>query len=326
MNAHWFRAHHGAPTDPKWIIIAKRSETQPIVTVGIWWSLLDYASQNEDRGSIAGYDSEAIAEFYCIDHATMLRVLDVMRERGMITDDRITNWDKRQPKREDDSTERVRRHRAAKGTEGNGTKRSVTHGNARGEERRVEEKEKPKGAQKPRAERQPEKRADKAAPWMSAIRPIYRERYDADPPPQTVKALRPLVSRHGEQAVADRFRTYCERTEGRFFDPFRFATTWGEWTPNGASPPRASPLADEYAVFDDLMRVVDRMGGYRRVTSEWYTAQSEPVRRAISVMGGLKAVADADEIGFRIKRKTFAEALHAAAHGTSETPPFEATA
>ena len=55
-------------------------------------------------------------------------------------DDRLTAWDKRQPKREDDSTDRVRNWRAEHAkpvtpqpeqlvTHGNAMKRSVTHGN-----------------------------------------------------------------------------------------------------------------------------------------------------------------------------------------------------
>ena len=82
-------------------------------------------------------------------------------------------------------------------------------------------KEKPKGAPTPRA--------DKAAPWMADIRPIYRERYDADPPSRLVKELRPAVEKHGIDEVVRRLRVYCERTEGRFFDGGRFVATWGEW-------------------------------------------------------------------------------------------------
>ena len=260
MNAHWFRSHHGAPTDPKWLIIAKRSETQPIVTVGIWWSLLDYASQNEDRGSIAGYDSEAIAEFYSIDHATMLRVLDVLRERGMINDDRLTNWDKRQPKREDDSTERVRRHRAAKATEGNGEKRSVTHGNARGEERRVEEKRettttKPSAAaasvadgvrdpETPDRRKEPRRRSRSAAvpaekkpereSWLTPAKHAWEKHNGAGSFPE--KQAAGLLSRLAKAGLTEvdigrRLDRYCSQRKAGYCTLADFAQHHGQYAP-----------------------------------------------------------------------------------------------
>ncbi|HEY9448261.1 MAG TPA: hypothetical protein VIQ60_00855 [Gemmatimonadaceae bacterium] len=64
---------------------------------------------------------------------------------------------------------------------------------------------------------------------MAVIRPIYHERYDAEPPRRLVKELRPAVDEHGIDEVARRLRIYCERTEGRFFDGGRFVATWGEW-------------------------------------------------------------------------------------------------
>ncbi len=133
----WFRSHHGAPTDPKWIAIAKRvSALQSVTCVPgtvacFWWALEDHASQNEDRGSVAGFDVEAFSAFSGFDHETLCNALRAFQDKEMIVNQRIRNWEKRQPKREDYSTERVRRHR-------NALKRGVTHGNARGEEIREE--------------------------------------------------------------------------------------------------------------------------------------------------------------------------------------------
>jgi hypothetical protein len=125
MSIEWFRSWHGAPTDPKWILIAKRSETQPGVTSAIVWALFDHASQNrEQRGCVDDFDVETYAAFSGFDEATITRVIECLKEKNIIKDGYLSAWEKRQPKREDNSTERVHKHR-------NAVKRSETQGNAR---------------------------------------------------------------------------------------------------------------------------------------------------------------------------------------------------
>ena len=71
-----------------------------------FWALLDYASQQTERGSVAGFDVETYALWAGVDESDVLSVLDAMRAKGVITDgDTLAAWDKRQPKREDDSAE-----------------------------------------------------------------------------------------------------------------------------------------------------------------------------------------------------------------------------
>lgn len=115
MSMDWFRSHHGAPTDPKWLLIAKRANVRPIHVIGTWWALLDYASQHADRGSIDGFDVETFALFAGLDEEHVSRVVTTLRDKGLIDGDRIAQWTKRQPKREDDgAADRQRRHRAEK--------------------------------------------------------------------------------------------------------------------------------------------------------------------------------------------------------------------
>lgn len=148
MAEHWFRSYHGAPLDAKWILIAQKAGVQPGMVASLWWALLDHASQAKPRGSVADFDVEAVAAFYGYDVTHCNAVLVTLRERGMIRADGVLRtWSKRNPKREDDSAERVRKHRESKRLE-DGTK-SVTHRNAvqrdvtleemRVEEMRVEE-------------------------------------------------------------------------------------------------------------------------------------------------------------------------------------------
>lgn len=139
----WFRSWHGAPTDMKWLVIAKRSETQCNAVVSLFWTLLDYASQNAERGSIKGFDVEAYSIFSGTDEEAVERIMKAMEDKGVLHEGRISNWDKRQIKREDNSSERVRKHREAKKHQ---TKRDVTQCNAP-EKNREEENMPPKAPQ-----------------------------------------------------------------------------------------------------------------------------------------------------------------------------------
>jgi len=120
----WFRSWHGAPTDPKWLLIAKRSETHAGAVSAIVWALFDYASQNEnDRGSVEDFDVETYSAFSGFDESAVARVIECLKEKNIIIDGHLSAWEKRQPKREDSSTGRVKKHR-------DGAKRNVTQCNA----------------------------------------------------------------------------------------------------------------------------------------------------------------------------------------------------
>lgn len=122
-NLSWWRSWHGAPTDHKWPVIAARSGVKVGEVSAIAWALFDYASQQDDRGSVAGFDAEEYAVYSGFPEEEVIAVIRAMEEKGIITaDGRLTNWEKRQPKREDDSNGRVRKHRDMK--------RSVTQCNA----------------------------------------------------------------------------------------------------------------------------------------------------------------------------------------------------
>jgi hypothetical protein len=108
----WFRSWHGAPTDNKWLLIAKRAGVTPMMVSAVFWALLDYASQREERGSVAGFDAETYAMWAGCDETDVIAIVNAMRAKGVITDgETLAAWEKRQPRREDDSSERVRRHR-----------------------------------------------------------------------------------------------------------------------------------------------------------------------------------------------------------------------
>lgn len=122
----WFRSWHGAPTDPKWLLIAKKAGVPPIVVSGIVWALFDYASQREDRGCVVGFDTETYAVWSGVEEAEVEAVITALTAKGVIEDGRLTAWEKRQPKREDDSRERVRAYRERKAAQAASNKEDVT--------------------------------------------------------------------------------------------------------------------------------------------------------------------------------------------------------
>lgn len=121
----WFRWYHGACSDPKWPIIARKAKVSVGVVVSVWAALLEYASQDAERGSVEGFDGETYDALYGYEDGTCDAILDAMMEKGLICDGCICAWRKRQPLRErEDSTnaERQRRfrerQRQEKGREG----------------------------------------------------------------------------------------------------------------------------------------------------------------------------------------------------------------
>lgn len=149
----WFRWYHGACSDPKWPIVARKAEVNVGVVVSVWAALLEHASQNEERGDVSGFDCETFNALYGYEDGVCEAVLAAMIEKGMICDGRIYAWSKRQPKREDDTAaERKRRQRSREqsekyeddtAAERNVTdmSRNVTTEKNREEERREEKKE-----------------------------------------------------------------------------------------------------------------------------------------------------------------------------------------
>ena len=109
----WFRSYHGAPSHRKWGLIAKRAGVPRSLVVALAWDLLDRASQSTDRGSVAGYDVDSFAFDMDCEPADVTRILEAMRGADFLDDDRLSGWDRRQVKREDDgAAERQREKRA----------------------------------------------------------------------------------------------------------------------------------------------------------------------------------------------------------------------
>ena len=119
MANSWLRLWHDMPDDPKWRTIAEIAN-EPISTVqAIYLRLLVASSQNDPRGE-AHINPVVTASALGIQPESVLRILEAMQ--GLVMNgDHLTGWERRQPAREDPSTDRVREFR----------KRNVTRRNAR---------------------------------------------------------------------------------------------------------------------------------------------------------------------------------------------------
>lgn len=111
----WVRLWHDMPTDPKWRVIARKSGQPLACVIALFTLLLTTASASDDRGSITNLSIEDAAAALDMDDADVAAIYSAMELR-VIADGRLSGWERRQPKRErenDDSSERVKRHRAA---------------------------------------------------------------------------------------------------------------------------------------------------------------------------------------------------------------------
>jgi hypothetical protein len=260
----WFRSHHGAPMDPKWILIARQASTIPGVVASVWWALMDHASQNSPRGSAEHFNTAVVAAFYGYDEDVVTSVCQQFRNLGMIdTDNMLSAFPKRNPIREDDSAQRVRELRERNAvkrtvTQRNAKKRSVTQRNAvkRLDESREEESREEitddggaanaspphEGGDENQREaangRQPEGWTAKACEsWQKHMG-------GAAPGGRIGKALKPLVVKFSEGPVLEAWDEYLSSHvragTGQFANANDFATRYGYFREHGVKMPGAA--------------------------------------------------------------------------------------
>jgi hypothetical protein len=138
---NWFRFYHGTVYDAKWLEIADelRESTRvgvfgrgwraaarliggascdcatpsPGMIAHLWTALMEHASEQAERGSVARFSARRHAAFCQVDRGQVEAVLAAFERHGMIARDadgvRLAKWDERQ---RDLSTTRVQKHRA----------------------------------------------------------------------------------------------------------------------------------------------------------------------------------------------------------------------
>lgn len=92
--------------DPKWRVVAQKSNTRVCEVVAVALAILNSASQNDERG-VYSIEAEDIAAALDIDEEAVGKILIAMEGR-FVSGGKVIQWEKRQPKREDNATERTR--------------------------------------------------------------------------------------------------------------------------------------------------------------------------------------------------------------------------
>lgn len=125
MNTPWRRLWREMPNDPKWRAVARKSGRSIPEIISVFVVMLTTA---DDDGTLDGWNDDVVAAGLDMDGEAVAAIRAGMQ--GLVLDGgRLAGWQKRQPKRDDDSRDRVRKHREMKRTV---TQRNadVTHGNA----------------------------------------------------------------------------------------------------------------------------------------------------------------------------------------------------
>lgn len=127
----WFRWWHGTLTDPKFQWVARKSGQSFTSVIALWVAILERASNvtqgdaSVTRGDLAGFDCDDYDVLFGLEDGSCAAIFASFETKGLITEGAVTNWEKRQPKREDSSAARTREYRARKSQES-----SVTGGDA----------------------------------------------------------------------------------------------------------------------------------------------------------------------------------------------------
>lgn len=224
----WFRWYHGACSDAKWPLIARKAHTTVGVVVSVWVALLEYASQDDERGSVEGFDCETFDALYGYSDGTCEAVLSAMLEKGLIEDGCICSWSRRQPQRErEESTnaERQRRYRERRRlerdgegvTEEDGNVTDVTAHNVTGVTRNVTRNGvTPRNASvtPPEQNRGEQRREEENTHTPKYIFNYQNTRVRVDPPARVCEAVLPsgeLLSPDGVEPQAEKISCLPER-------------------------------------------------------------------------------------------------------------------
>ena len=149
--SRWVRLWDDMPTDPKWRVVSRRAGRPLSEVIAVFVFMLTAADAS--TGALDGFDDEDVGAALDIDPEAVAAIRNAM-EGKVIGNGRLSGWDKRQPKRQDDqSTDRVRafreRQRAAETQRGDHeTQRNAdeTQCNAPEEIREEEKRKKDKGS------------------------------------------------------------------------------------------------------------------------------------------------------------------------------------
>ena len=174
----WLRWHHGTAGDPKWRVIARVSVTPVTLVIVTWATMLESASQNDDeRGVLSGWEPEEIAALIDAEPIQIEAIYKAMQGR-VLDGNRLISWRKRNPdrEREDNSAERVRRHRAKLKKDVTPVTRDVTNVTPRNAKKHLDKIREEKSREEGKKQGDPpaEKRGGRIDPAADLFKDSYR--------------------------------------------------------------------------------------------------------------------------------------------------------
>jgi uncharacterized phage protein (TIGR02220 family) len=96
--------------DPKWRTIARKSNQRIGDVISVYMHMMTAASNATERGRTQGWSDEDVATALDIETSDVVSIREAMQGR-VLEGDYLTGWEKRQPKREDDSSSRGKKWR-----------------------------------------------------------------------------------------------------------------------------------------------------------------------------------------------------------------------
>lgn len=131
--ANWVRLWEDMPTDPKWRVIAKRAGRTIPEVMSIFMFMMTNAGANaserganaSERGVLTNWSDEDVAAALDMEPEHVMAVREAMQGKTL-DGDKLSGWEKRQPKREDSSAERAKQWRERKRTQANAHERPDT--------------------------------------------------------------------------------------------------------------------------------------------------------------------------------------------------------
>lgn len=129
----WVRLWTDMPTDPKWRVIARRAGRPLSEVIAVFVFMMTNAGANAtERGELFNWNDEDVAAALDTDAEHVTAIREAMQGKTL-DGDKLSGWETRQPRREDNSAERARAWREkqkALEDEKNESERKRTQANA----------------------------------------------------------------------------------------------------------------------------------------------------------------------------------------------------
>jgi len=126
--SNWVRLWEDMPNDPKWRVIAKRAKRPIAEVLAVFVHMMTNAGQAANRGALEGWNDEDVGAALDMEPCDVAAIREAMQGKTL-DGDKLSGWEKRQPKREDGGAERAkawRENKKADRTQPNATERTET--------------------------------------------------------------------------------------------------------------------------------------------------------------------------------------------------------